>query len=199
MTVIADSFEGTPLNSPNDVVVHPDRSIWFTDPPYGVRGDYEGFRAEAELPLSVYRVDGQTGGITRVTDDIGAPNGISSRPTTSGCTWPTPAAGAKSGSGTSTGKPCATGGATCSSRCPAIRTPSRAPTACAATSTATSGPARGPACRSWRRTATTIGVIRLPEVCANVCFGGAKRNRLFMTASQSLYSVYVGVRGAGIA
>ena len=45
----------------------------------------------------------------------------------------------------------------------------------------------------------TIGVIRLPEVCANVCFGGAKRNRLFMTASQSLYSVYVGVRGAGIA
>ena len=75
VTVIADSYEGRPLNSPNDVVVHPDRSIWFTDPPYGVRGDYEGFRAEAELPLSVYRVDGQTGEIARVTDDIGAPNG----------------------------------------------------------------------------------------------------------------------------
>ena len=76
VTVIADRFEGSRLNSPNDVVVHPDRSIWFTDPPYGIRGSYEGFPAEQELPLSVYRVDGVTGAITRVTDEIGAPNGI---------------------------------------------------------------------------------------------------------------------------
>ena len=113
VTVIADSYEGRPLNSPNDVVVHPDRSIWFTDPPYGVRGDYEGFRAEAELPLSVYRVDGQTGenraGHRR---HRGAERALLLAGLRSVCTWPTPGAGGTSGSGTSTGRPSATGGGT---------------------------------------------------------------------------------------
>ena len=73
-----------------------------------------------------------------------------------------------------------------------------------ATRTATSGPAPAgsatatTACTSSRRTATRIGQIRLPEICSNVCFGGTKRNRLFMTASQSLYAVYVETRGAHI-
>ena len=76
VTVIADSYEGSPLNSPNDAAVHPDGSIWFTDPPYGIRGNYEGHRAEQEHPLSVYRVDAASGRINRVTDDIDAPNGL---------------------------------------------------------------------------------------------------------------------------
>ena len=75
ITVIADSYEGQPLNSPNDATVHPDGSIWFTDPPYGIRGNYEGNRAEQLHPLSVYRVD-SSGQIDRVTDDIDAPNGL---------------------------------------------------------------------------------------------------------------------------
>ncbi len=75
LTVIADRYEGQPLNSPNDATVHPDGSIWFTDPPYGIRGYYEGNRAEQLHPLSVYRVD-TNGQIDRVTDDIDAPNGL---------------------------------------------------------------------------------------------------------------------------
>ena len=75
ITIIADSYEGQPLNSPNDATVHPDGSIWFTDPPYGIRGNYEGNRAEQLHPLSVYRVD-SSGQINRVTDDIDAPNGL---------------------------------------------------------------------------------------------------------------------------
>ena len=76
VTVIAERYDGRPLNSPNDVVVHPDRSIWFTDPPYGIRGNYEGHRAESELPVAVYRVDPQSGQVARVTDEIGGPNGL---------------------------------------------------------------------------------------------------------------------------
>ena len=71
VTVIADRYDGERLNSPNDVVVHPDRSIWFTDPPYGIRGNYEGRRAEAELPVAVYRVD-PAGAVSTVISDTPA-------------------------------------------------------------------------------------------------------------------------------
>ena len=76
VTVIADRFDGKRLNSPNDVVVHPDGSIWFTDPPYGIRGDYEGFRADSETPPAVYRVDPQSGHVALVSDEPGGPNGL---------------------------------------------------------------------------------------------------------------------------
>ena len=75
-TVIADKFEGKPLNSPNDLVVHPDGSIWFTDPAYGINGNYEGFQAPRELKEAVYRVDGKTAQIEKVTEEIGSPNGL---------------------------------------------------------------------------------------------------------------------------
>ena len=76
VTTIADKFEGKPLNSPNDIVVHPDGSIWFTDPPYGILGNYEGFQAKPELKEAVYRVDGKTGKIEKLTDALDKPNGI---------------------------------------------------------------------------------------------------------------------------
>src|SRR6266446_8970628 len=75
-TVILDRFDGKPLNSPNDVVVKSDDSIWFTDPPFGILGNYEGEQATPELPTNVYRVDGKTGAATVVAGDINGPNGL---------------------------------------------------------------------------------------------------------------------------
>ena len=76
ITTIADRYNGKRLNSPNDIVVHPGGAIWFTDPPYGILGDYEGHRAEPELKEAVYRVDPSNGRVTMVTDEIDRPNGL---------------------------------------------------------------------------------------------------------------------------
>ncbi len=74
-TVIADKFNGKRLNSPNDIVVHPDGSIWFTDPPYGINGAYEGFKADKEIKEGIYRVD-KSGQMTLISDEMSGPNGI---------------------------------------------------------------------------------------------------------------------------
>src|SRR6266849_9915227 len=76
ITVVLDRYEGKPLNSPNDVVVKSDGSIWFTDPPFGILGNYEGHTATPELPTNVYRIDGRTGKATVVAGDINRPNGL---------------------------------------------------------------------------------------------------------------------------
>ena len=199
VTVIADRYDGKRLNSPNDVVVHPDGSIWFTDPPYGIRGNYEGARAEAELPLAVYRVDGGTGTIAMVTDDIGAPNGLCFSPNHDRLYV------ADTGSGREIRVWDVDG--------TRLRNPRRHVQLTMPGDPGTVSGADGMRCdvdgNIWAGArpgvqiispdGETIGVIRLPEVCANVSFGGARRNRLFMTASQSLYAVYVGVQGAGVA
>ena len=199
VTVIADRYDGSRLNSPNDVVVHPDGSIWFTDPPYGIRGNYEGRRAEAELPLSVYRVDGATGAIARVTDEIGAPNGLCFSAdyrrlyvadTGSGRNvkvWDVD--GERLVNGREFARLSMPGDAEALSVADGMR--------CDVDGNVWAGAA--PGVQILAPDGSAIGVIRLPERCANVCFGGTRRNRLFMTASQSLYSVYVGTQGAGIA
>ncbi len=199
VTVIAESFEGKRLNSPNDVVVHPDGGIWFTDPPYGIRGYYEGFMAESELPNSVYRVDPATGSIRMVTDEIGAPNGLCFSPEYDRLYV------ADTGSGREIRVWDVDG--------TALRNGRRHTQLTIPGSGGTISGADGMRCdvdgNIWAGArpgvqiiapdGATIGLIRLPETCANVCFGGARRNRLFMTASQSLFSVYVGIQGAGIA
>ena len=178
--------------------MHPDGSIWFTDPPYGIRGNYEGNRAEQEQPLSVYRVEPSNGRINRVTDDIDAPNGLCFAPDYSHLYVANTGAGRDikvwevDGDRLRNGRVFAelidptTGNRTSAD---GIR--------CDEDGNVWAG-AR-PGVQIIAPDGETIGVIRLPEVCANVCFGGAKRNRLFMTASQSLYSVFVGARGAGVA
>jgi len=98
---VAERYQGQRLNSPNDVVVHPDGDIWFTDPLYGINGNYEGFKAEPELPVAVYRVDGRTGRSTRSVTSSAARTGSASRPTTRSWTWPTPARRARSRCSTS--------------------------------------------------------------------------------------------------
>lgn len=197
-TIIADSFEGKPLNSPNDAVVHPDHSIWFTDPPYGIRGNYEGSVAEAELPLSVYRVDGDNGQISRVTDEIDAPNGLCFSPDYSKL-YVANTGGSRilkvwdvNGSSLRNGRDYAAltmPGTDNRTHADGIR--------CDVDGNVWAGTPAGVLAISPE--GETIGFIRLPENCANICFGGPRRNRLFMTASQSLYSVYMGISGAGIA
>jgi gluconolactonase len=198
VTTIADRFDGKRLNSPNDVVVHPDGGIWFTDPFYGIRGNYEGFKAEQESKESVYRVDGKTGQIAKVTDEVGQPNGLCFSPdykrlyvADTGMprdlkVWEVDGARLRNGRRLvqfdipGTGAPSAPDG---------IR--------CDADGNIWAG-AR-PGVQVFAPNGDRIGMIRLPEVCANVCFGGPRRNRLFMTASQSLYAVYVETVGAHIA
>src|SRR5689334_16858381 len=76
VTVIAEKYQGKRLNSPNDIVVHPDGSIWFTDPPYGIRGNFEGFRGESETKPAIYRADPKSGQLDMITDEITGPNGL---------------------------------------------------------------------------------------------------------------------------
>ena len=193
VTVIADSFEGKRLNSPNDVVVHPDGSIWFTDPTFGINGPYEGNPGESEIPPGIYRVDGSSGRITKVTDDATMPNGLCFSPDYSrlyvadrGETRVFDINGSTLRNGRTLVRMVAPGGGRSSAD--GIR--------CDAQGNIWAG--ANPGVQIVSPEGDQIGMIRLPEVCANICFGGAKRNRLFMTASQSLYSLYLAVQGAHI-
>lgn len=198
VTVIAERYDGKRLNSPNDVVVHPTGDIWFTDPPYGISGNYEGFKADPEQPMSVYRVDGKSGQVERASAEFGGPNGLCFSPdyrrlyvADTGDAREIrvfDVDGARLRNGRSFAKldnP-ATGSAVAAD---GIR--------CDVDGNVWAG-AR-PGVQVITPSGERIGMIRLPETCANVCFGGAKRNRLFMTASQSLYAVYVNATGAHIA
>jgi gluconolactonase len=198
VTVVAERFDRKRLNSPNDVVVHPDGSIWFTDPPYGIRGNYEGFKGESETKEAVYRVDPQTARVDKVTDDVGGPNGLCFSPDYTKLyvadtgmprdikVWEVNGASLRGGKRLTqldmpgTGAPSVADGILCD-----------------ADGNLWAG-AR-PGVQVIAPDGARIGMIRLPETCANVCFGGARRNRLFMTASQSLYAVYVETVGAHIA
>ncbi len=198
VTPIAERYQGKRLNSPNDVVVHPDGSIWFTDPTYGILGNYEGFKAESELPMAVYRVDGISGQIDKVSDEIGAPNGICFSPDYRRLY-------VADTSGTREMKVFDVDGKTLSKgrRFVKLDIPGTGEVSgadgmrCDVDGNIWAG-AR-PGVQIIAPNGDRIGMIRLPEVCANVCFGGTRRNRLFMTASQSLYAVYVNTTAGHIA
>jgi len=196
VTTIAERYDDRRLNSPNDVVVHPDGAIWFTDPIYGIRGNFEGFQAESETPPAVYRVE-PSGRIDRVTDEVGQPNGLCFSPdyrrlyvadTGRGETLVFDVDGRRLRNRERFAQLEVPGAGT-RSAADGIR--------CDADGNVWAG-AR-PGVLVIAPDGDTIGMIRLPETCANVCFGGTRRNRLFMTASQSLYAMYVETRGAHIA
>jgi gluconolactonase len=198
ITVIADKFQGKQLNSPNDIVVHPDGSIWFTDPPYGISGDYEGFKANQELKEAVYRVDPKTGQMMLITDEMTGPNGICFSPDYMRLYVADTGAGREirvwdlDGARIRNGKRFAQldiPGTGAPSYADGIRADIHGNLWCGAR----------PGVQVITSNGERIGMIRLPETCANVCFGGTKRNRLFLAASQSLYSVYVLTTGAHIA
>jgi gluconolactonase len=198
VTVIAEKFLGKRLNSPNDVVVHPDGGIWFTDPFYGIRGNYEGFKSEQEVKEAVYRVDAKTGQIDKVTDEVGQPNGICFSPDYKKLYVADTGMPRDIRVHDVDGKTLRNGkrfaqldipGTGANSAADGIR--------CDADGNIWAG-AR-PGVQVLTPAGERIGMIRLPETCANVCFGGQRRNRLFMAASQSLYAIYVETTGAHIA
>jgi gluconolactonase len=199
VTVIADKYQGKRLNSPNDIVVHSDGSIWFTDPVYGLLGNYEGFKGESETKPAIYRVDPKGGQIDIVTDELTGPNGLCFSPDYRKLYVADTGTGRDIRVADVEGK--------------AVRNLRRFAQLTVPGSPATAAFADGLRCdvdgNLWTGArpgvqiiapdGMTIGMIRLPENCANVCFGGSKRNRLFMVASQSLYAVHVGTQGAGFA
>ncbi len=197
ITVLADRYDGKRLNSPNDVVVKSDGTVWFSDPPFGLRGDYEGEPAEAELPTHLYRFDPADGSLTVVADDIDGPNGLAFSPDESllyvveSLTRPRNLLvydvldGGQRLSRRRVLRDCGQGSPD------GLRIDVHGNLWCgwgtpdhSLDGVLVLDPGGQP-----------IGQILLPERCANLCFGGPKRNRLFMAASQSIYSLYVNTRG----
>ena len=198
-TVLMDRFDGKRLNSPNDVVVKSDGSIWFTDPVFGILGDYEGHKSESEIEPNVYRLEPETRQASVVAEGVLGPNGlcfspdekilylVESRgvPNRKILAYDVADGGRKlvnkrvlidAGAGTPDGMRCdIDGNLWCGW---GMGSPEL-------DGVMVFSPAGKP-----------IGRIALPERSANVCFGGLKRNRLFMAASQSVYALYVNTQGA---
>jgi gluconolactonase len=197
LTVLADRFEGRRFNSPNDLVVKSDGSIWFTDPTYGIDTDYEGHKAEPELDgCHVYRIDPASGAVARVADDFVRPNGLAFSPderrlyvADTGFThvdggprhirvFDVDEAGALSGGAVFASLEA---GAFDGLR---VDTDGRVWTSA------------GEAVHAYAPDGRLLGKIRVGEPVANVVFGGAKRNRLFICATTSLYAIMLAVNGA---
>jgi len=201
ITILADSYQNRPLNSPNDVVVKSDGTIWFTDPLFGILGNYEGIEQTSENTPALYRLDPETNSLTVIADDIDGPNGLCFSPderilyvvASRSAPHRTILAYDMSADGShviaesrrvhiDAGK----GGTPDGMRCDI----------------------HGNLWCGWgmgsdeldgvmvfNKDGKAIGRIALPERCANVCFGGLRRNRLFMAASQSVYALYVNTQG----
>ncbi len=200
ITVILAMVDGKPLNAPNDVVVAADGAIWFTDPGYGILTDYEGAQSEFELPVRVYRVDPVSGAHSVVADDFVRPNGLAFSPderklyiVDSGITHGGPAhirvfdvEGSALRNGTIFAEDFA----------PGLTDGIRVDVEGNVWASMGWGDAREDGVRCYLPTGELVGKIHLPEGCANVCFGGQRKNRLFMAAGTSVYALYVHARGA---
>lgn len=197
-TVLADRFQGRRLNSPNDVIEASDGAIWFTDPTYGIDSDYEGDAAPSELgACNVYRIDPATRAVEAMVTDMVRPNGLAL------------SADERTLYVVDTGATHVPGH------------PAEIRAYPVGSDLRTLGPGRqfavcdvglfdglridvhgnvwssaGDGVRCFAPDGTFLGRIRLPEMAANLCFGGQKRNRLFITAHQSLYAIYVNSQGA---
>jgi gluconolactonase len=204
ITVLADRFDGKRLNSPNDITSHSDGSVWFTDPSFGIESDWEGDAAPSELAHAVYRIDASSGRLDAVITDLAGPNGLCFSPDERLLyviesrsnprriwTYDVAAGGVLSGKrlhveatdhGALDGMACdRDGNLWCGY---------------GSNGSAASVGEQIDGVRVYNLQGRPIGHIHLPERCANVCFGGAKNNRLFMASSHSLYAVYVNTAGA---
>jgi gluconolactonase len=197
LTVLMDGHEGRRLNSPNDVVVASDGAIWFTDPTFGLLGYYEGEKAESELPAAVWRIDPQTGRAAVIADDIAGPNGLAFSPdertlyVVASREDPRKILAYDVIDGTRV-----------ANRRVSIDAKGGSPDGFRVDVDGNlwcgwgMGDAELDGVRVFNPAGEPIGHIELPERCANLCFGGRWRNRLFMAASHGLYALYVNTQGA---
>ena len=203
ITVLADRFDGKRLNSPNDLVCARDGAIWFTDPSFGIDSDWEGDLAPSETPHAVYRLAADGAPLQRVIDDLKAPNGLAFSPDESELyvvesraephrrLW----AYRVGADGVLSNKrlviDAVDGGAL-----DGIAVDAQGHIWCGYGSTGRVPSAGLDGVRVVEASGLALGHVHLPERCANLCFGGAKNNRLFMASSHSLYALYVNTRGA---
>ena len=207
IVTLADNYQGKRFNSPNDIVCQSNGAIWFTDPPFQINNNYEGRIAPQELPHAVYRIDGDSGAVTQVLDDLAGPNGlcfspdekklhvVESRAEPSRRIWSYDVGT----DGTLSNK--------------ALLIDASGPGAidgikCDVDGNIWAGwgsngalgvdPAKLDGVMVFNPQGKPIGHIGLPERCANLCFGGAANNRLFMASSHSIYALYVNTRGAEV-
>jgi gluconolactonase len=197
ITVLADQFQGKRLNSPNDVVVHRDGAVWFTDPTYGILSDYEGFKAEPEQEGSfAYRIDPHSGALASVATDFVQPNGLAFSP--DGKTLYV----ADSARSHDPDAPhhiraleVIDGNRLGASRVFAEIEPG-IPDGLRIDELGNIWTSAGDGIQCFAPDGTLLGKIRLPEKVANLTFGGPRRNRLFIAANTSLYMIHVAVAGA---
>lgn len=197
ITVVADRHQGRRFNSPNDVVVKSDGSIWFTDPPYGILFDYEGGRAESEIgACHLYRADPKSGEVSIVASDFDKPNGLAFSPDESVLyVADTGITHRKDGPKHIRRLEVLPGG----------RTLGRSAVFADCTAGLFDGFRVDEQGQLWASAAdgvhcydpdgTLIGKIRIPELVSNVCFGGDRLNRLFICGTTSLYAIYLAING----
>ncbi|HEY3899243.1 MAG TPA: SMP-30/gluconolactonase/LRE family protein [Chthoniobacter sp.] len=226
VTVLAETYGGKPFNAPNDIVVHPDGGVWFSDPGYGALVEYEGKKGPLELKEAVYRIDPATAKVEMVTDVLYKPNGLCFSPDykklyicDTGATHYPKAPKNIVMFDVIDGRKLGKGQQYCSMKMAMTTVMSHGDPAWKYDQDKdnnVAGLADGIRCDTegniwvgsgwvgpgydgvqiFSPEGERIGQILLPEICANICFGGRHRNRLFMAASQSLYAVYVEATGA---
>jgi len=196
ITVLASAYQGKRLNSPNDTVVASDGSVWFTDPDYGIMSDYEGGRADSEIGrCNVYRVSPQGGEVGLVADDFVKPNGLAFSPDESRLYIADSAASHIEGAPHHIRVFDVAGGKLSNGRV-LVEINEGIPDGMRVDEYGNVWTSALDGVHCYTPEGNLLGKILIPEVVANLTFGGVHRNRLFITANTSLYSVYVAVRGA---